>query len=122
METMRSAWYMTAACGLSLIISGIILPNLFFEVALGMLAPLVVAVVTIVSIERIYRREPLRLTAFMLKAFGAKMLFFPISIGTVLTLTSLQPIPFIISFSVYFIGLQSIEAWLLRSLFLEATS
>jgi hypothetical protein len=113
---------MTAACGLSLIISGIILPNLFFEVALGMLAPLVVAVVTIVSIERIYRREPLRLTAFMLKAFGAKMLFFPISIGTVLTLTSLQPIPFIISFSVYFIGLQSIEAWLLRSLFLEATS
>ena len=50
------------------------------------------------------------------------MVLFGGYVGAVVTLTSLNPIPFVVSFSVYFISLHMTEAWLLRSLFSEAIS
>ncbi len=119
---MKSVGYMTLACAISLIVVGVSLPEVASEMALGMIAPLVVAIVTMVSIERVYRQTPKRLTALMIRAFGAKMVFFAIYVVAVLTLTASNPVPFVLSFSAYFIFLHGTEALLLRSLFAKATS
>ena len=119
---MRSVGYMTLACSLSLVVIGGSLPEVALEMALGMIAPLVVAIVTIVSIERVCRQAPRRLTELMIRAFGMKMVFFAAYVVAVLTLTPSKPTPFVLSFSGYFIFLHGTEALLLRSLFAKATS
>ena len=119
---MKSALYMTAACALSLAISAAAAPGIVAEIAVGMAAPLVVAVATIVAVERVYRRDPQQLTPLMIKAFGAKMVLFGGYVGAVVTLTSLNPTPFVLSFCISFISLHMTEAWLLRSLFADAIS
>jgi predicted neutral ceramidase superfamily lipid hydrolase len=122
LETLKSPIYMTAACGLSVAISAAVAPGIIVEIVVGMAAPLVVAVATIVAIERVYRRDPRQLTPLMIKAFGAKMVLFGGYVASVITLTSLSPTPFILSFCVSFIGLHMTEAFLLRSLFADAIS
>jgi hypothetical protein len=119
---MKSALYMTAACALVLAISAAAAPGIVAEIVVGMAAPLLVAVVTIVAIERVYRRDPRQLTPLMIKAFGTKMVLFGGYVGAVVTLTSLNTTPFVLSFCVSFIGLHMTEAWLLRSLFADAIS
>ena len=119
---MKSALYMTAACALSVAVSAAAAPDIAIEIVVGMAAPLVIAVATMMAVERVYRRNPGQLTPLMIKAFGAKMVLFGGYVGAVVTLTSLNPIPFVVSFSVYFIGLHMTEAWLLRSFFSEAIS
>jgi len=119
---MKSALYMTVACALSLALSAAVAPGIVAEIVAGMAAPLVVAIATTVAIERVYRLNPRRLTPLMIKAFGTKMVLFGGYVGAVVTLTALNPIPFVLSFCVYFIGLHMTEAWLLRSLFADANS
>ena len=119
---MKSAFYMTATCALALAISLAAAPGIVAELVVGMAAPLVVAVATMVVVERVYRRDPRQLTPVLVKAFGAKMVFFGGYVWAVMTLTSLSPTPFVLSFCVSFIGLHMTEAWLLRSLFSNANS
>lgn len=119
---MKSALYMTAACALSVAVSAAAAPDVLMEVVVGMAAPLVIAVATMVAVERVHRQDPRKLTPLMIKAFGTKMVLFGGYVAAVVTLTSLNPIPFVVSFSVYFISLHMTEAWLLRSLFSEAIS
>jgi hypothetical protein len=89
------------------------------ELFLGMIAPLVVATVTWVLAERTYRRNPERLTALMVAAFGAKMVVFGTYVAIVLKVLSLRPVPFVVSFTGYFIALHLAEALSLRRLFAE---
>ena len=119
---MKSAFYMTATCALALAISVAAAPGIVAELVVGMAAPLVVAVATMVVVERVYRRDPRQLTPVLVKAFGAKMVFFGGYVWAVMTLTSLSPTPFVLSFCVSFIGLHMTEAWLLRSWFANAIS
>jgi hypothetical protein len=87
------------------------------EVLLGMLAPLVAAGASWVLIERTFKRDPQRLTALMIGAFGAKMLFFGAYVVLMLLVIGLRPVPFIASFTAYFIALYLAEALLMRRLF-----
>lgn len=87
------------------------------EVLFGMLAPLVAAVSTWVLVARTYRFRPERLTALMIKGFAAKMVFFGAYVTVMLTVMSLSPMPFVISFTVYFIALHLIEAMFMQRLF-----
>ena len=87
------------------------------EVLFGMLAPLAAAVVTWVLISRTYRARPERLTPLMIKAFAAKMVFFGAYVTLMLTVFALRPVPFAISFTIYFIALHLIEAMFLQRLF-----
>jgi hypothetical protein len=89
------------------------------ELFLGMIAPLVVATVTWVLAERTYRRNPERLTALMVAAFGAKVVF-GTYVAIVLKVLSIQPIPFVVSFTTCFIALHLAEALCLRRLFAES--
>ncbi len=87
------------------------------EVLLGMLAPLAATAVSWVLIERTFKRDPQQLTELMIGAFGAKMLFFGAYVAVMFTVIGVQPVPFIASFTGYFIALYLTEALLMRRLF-----
>jgi hypothetical protein len=67
--------------------------------------------------EQTYRRDPARLTAVMIAAFAGKLVFFGAYVAVMLGLLAVRPIPFVVSFTSYFIGLYLIEALYLRRLF-----
>jgi hypothetical protein len=55
----------------------------------------------------------------MVAAFGAKMVFFGAYVAVMLKLLSLGPIPFMMSFTTFFIALHLAEAFGLKRLFAE---
>ena len=61
-------------------------------------------------------RRPEGLTALMIKAFAAKMIFFAGYITVLVSFRLVQPIPFVVSFACYFIALHFMEAFGLRQL------
>ena len=91
------------------------------ELFLGMIAPLLMASGTWVVTERTYRRRPDRLTSLMVMAFGGKLLIFGAYVTIVLRTPSLRPVPFVVSFTGYFIALHLTEALFLRRLFAGGT-
>jgi hypothetical protein len=92
------------------------------EMLAGMIAPLLVAVVTWEVAERTFRQSPERLTAVMITAFAAKMVFFGAYVAAMLMGLSLRPVPFVVSFTAYFIGLHLAEALWLKRLFAQGTT
>jgi hypothetical protein len=89
------------------------------EIWLGMLAPLIVVCVTWVLVERVYTQHPERLTAVMMKAFAGKLVFFGAYVGLAIGVLRVQPVPFIVTFTTYFIALHLIEALCLKRLFVS---
>lgn len=87
------------------------------ELLLGMLAPLVVASVSWLLVERVYARDAAALTGVMVAAFGFKLVFFGGYVAVMLRVVGLRPVPFTVSFSSYFIALHMVEALFLRRLF-----
>jgi uncharacterized membrane protein YdfJ with MMPL/SSD domain len=87
------------------------------EVLCGMLGPLLVVSGTWLLTEHTYRTNPASLTSTMIAAFGFKVLFFGGYVAVMLGLLSLRPMPFVASFTSYFIGLYVIEALYLRQMF-----
>jgi uncharacterized Tic20 family protein len=86
-------------------------------VLFGLLGPLVVSAVSWVMSERTFRRNPEGLNAQMTMAFGGKMVFFGAYVAVVLRGLSQPTVPFVASFTAYFIALHLCEALLLRRLF-----
>jgi hypothetical protein len=91
------------------------------EVLLGMLAPLAGAVGTWVLVARTYPSQPERLTSLMVAAFGGKLVFFGAYVTVMLKVLALRPLPFVISFTTYFIALHMFEALCLQRLFARET-
>ena len=87
------------------------------EVWLGMLGPLMVVSGTWVLTERVYKANPERLTALVITAFAGKLVFFGAYFGLAIGVFGVQPAPFAVSFTSYFIALHMIEALLLKRLF-----
>lgn len=87
------------------------------EVVLGMLAPLAGAAVTWVIAARLFPARPERLTSMMMAAFFAKLVFFGAYVAIMLKVVMLQPMPFVASFTAYFITLHIVEALYLQRLF-----
>ena len=87
---------------------------------LGMLGPLAVAALSRVMAERVWRRNPVSLTSWMIAAFGVKMVFFGAYVAVMLKGFALAPVPFVASFTSYFVALHLVEALALRAMFSEA--
>jgi hypothetical protein len=115
---MTPVWWM-AGGGLLTALAIVSLPGMDSdrEVFLGMLAPMLATTATWVMVERTYRWRAERLTPLMMMAFGGKMVFFGVYVTLMLTVLTLRPAPFVISFTSYFIALYAIEAFYLRRLF-----
>ena len=92
-------------------------PNPRLSVFLGMVGPLAATMCAMVSATRAYRRDPVSLTGAMIKAFIAKLVFFGGYVALVVKAGWVQPVPFAISFTSYFVLLHMIEAFRLRRLF-----
>src|SRR5262245_61876976 len=75
------------------------------DIALGLVAPLAAASVSWVVTERTWRRDPARLTGVMVTAFAAKIVFFGAYVAVMLKVVGLHPVPFVASFTSYFIAL-----------------
>ena len=111
------AWMVGASIVSWLIVSRVAGPDANPEVLYGMLAPLVVAVVSWIVIERTYRSNPERLMHVMVGGFAVKALFLGAYVAGMLRLIGLRPVPFVVSFTSYFIALHVTEAMFLRRLF-----
>jgi uncharacterized membrane protein YeaQ/YmgE (transglycosylase-associated protein family) len=88
----------------------------------GMLGPLAAVLASWLVAERTYRVNPERLTAVMIAAFAAKMLFFGTYVAVMLSVFSFRPVPFVASFTGHFIGLYAMEAVYLNRLFSRGTT
>ena len=87
------------------------------EVLLGMMGPLVVASGAWVLTERTYKRNPSGVTGLLMAAFVGKMLFFGAYVAVAIVILAVRPVPFVVSFTAYFVALQVTEAiWLRRLL------
>ena len=110
-------WMVIGSLASALLIASAVGREAGREVVLGMLAPLAAAGVSWVLIERAYMRSPERLTGLMISGFAAKMVFFGGYVAVMLKTVGLHPVPFIASFTGYFIVLYLFEALLMRRLF-----
>jgi hypothetical protein len=88
-----------------------------FDVLFGMLGPLLAACVSWALIERAHNRNPVDVTAVMVGSFFAKMLFFGVYVAVMLRVVAVNPRPFVVSFTCYFIGLYLMDFVFLRRLF-----
>lgn len=86
------------------------------EFLLGMLGPLVSACLTWVAVVRAHRRAPERVTKVLITGFAAKVVFFGAYLVLMLRVADLRPMPFIIGFTSYIIGLYMMEALFLTRL------
>ena len=109
------------SCGL---IATLVTPDAIAAAFMGMLAPLIVGIatniiiiITIIMVERTTRNAPRALTSRMTIAFLAKMLFYAAYVSVVLAVVTTTPIPFMVSFTVYFVALQFTEAVYFKTLF-----
>lgn len=114
---MKLFWWMLSGSVLSSAILTVLLDaDIRLEIWIGMLGPLVSALVSWVFMERQYIRNPTGMTSLLIKSFAAKMVFFAGYVTVLLSIGWVQPIPFVVSFMAYFICLHAIEAIGLRRL------
>ncbi len=108
---MKLFWWMLSGSVLSSAILTVLLDaDIRLEIWLGMLGPLVSALVSWVFMKRQYIRNPTGMTSLLIKSFAAKMVFFAGYVTVLLSIGLVQPVPFVVSFMAYFICLHAIEA------------
>jgi hypothetical protein len=117
---MKPIAYMVAVSVISWIGAAVIIDGgTTLEILFGMLGPLAAASGTWFLVAWIYRKRPEELTGLMAAAFVLKMLFFGVYVAVMLRVMRFRPVPFVVSFTGYFIGLYLMEALFLRRLFSE---
>lgn len=92
------------------------------EVFFGMLGPLASAGLTWMAVERRHAAAPERVTRVLVTGLALKMVFFGLYVAVMLRLVEVRPVPFVVSFTGYFIGLHVVEALFLRRLLTDAGS
>jgi hypothetical protein len=110
----EARWMIAASLGSWLAAALVLDRRTAVEVLLGMAGPLVVVSGTWVLMARTYRVSPERLTSLMMAAFAGKMVLFGAYVAVILGVLSLRPVPFVASFTAYFIGLYLMQALYLR--------
>ena len=103
--------------GISGLIGGTIFPEYFIEIFLGMTAPLLVTVFSIIWINKVFKIDPEKTTSTMTKSFIIKMVLFALYFIIILSFYTFEPNPFVISFTGFFILFYIIEAMFLQNLF-----
>jgi hypothetical protein len=86
---------------------------------MGMIAPLAVAAISWVAMERVYRTHPERLNAVMLRAFAVKLIFFGVYVTLAIRVVRVEPVAFVLSLAGYFIVLHLMEALWMKRLFIS---
>ncbi len=87
------------------------------EIVLGMIGPLAAATATWIAVARTSRVAPDRVSSVLLRGFALKMLLFGVYVVAVVKAGGVRPVPFVVSFTSYFIALYAAEAALFSRLF-----
>lgn len=101
-------------CGL---VTWLVAPGTTGPAFLGMAAPLGVGLATIWLVEHTTRTDPERLTDRMTIAFVAKMVFYALYVAIAVAMLGVDPIPFAVSFTLYFVALHVTAALYFKTLF-----
>ena len=104
------------------LLSWLFVSKLFFEdhiveIFLGMIAPLIIGLSTVFTVKSIYLKNPTKLTSFMIKSFGGKMILYGLYIFGIATFSTFDARKFLVSFIVYFSALHMLEALFIRAVF-----
>lgn len=110
-------WMVGVSVAAWLVVAGLVDGRTRVEVLYGMLGPLALVTATWLLTEHTYRTHPGSLTSMMIAAFGFKVVFFGVYVAVMLGLLAVRPMPFVASFTSYFIGLYLMEALYMRQLF-----
>jgi hypothetical protein len=120
-EGRAHGWWMAGGSVLSWLVVTLATANRVNpEMLFGMLGPLVSAELTLALARQTFASNPERLTGVMIAGFWAKMVFFGAYVVVMLRVLMLRPVPFIVSFTSYFIALYAAQAILLRRMFAAA--
>ena len=103
--------------GIAGLVGGTIYPQYISEVFLGMVAPLLVTIFSIFWIGKVFKIDKEKITATMTKSFFIKMVLFALYFIMILSFYTFKPIPFVLSFTGFFILFYIIEAIFLQKLF-----
>ena len=87
------------------------MPAVATEVLVGMAGPVVVAVGSIIMMDRVSRRNPEGLTRLLIRAFVSKMVVFGLYVTLATVLMSLDVVAFVVSFTMYFVLLYLVETF-----------
>lgn len=117
---MKPLWWMVAASAVSWLAISAVAAGSNPEVGLGMVAPLAAAGLTWVLAQRTHAARPERMTGVLIKALVGKMVFFGVYVVVMVRVLAVRPIPFMVSFTGFFIGLYVMEALFLRRLFADS--
>jgi hypothetical protein len=112
----RLAWMTGASIGSWLLVTAVARAPINPEVLYGMAGPLAASLVTWGLVERVHAAAPQRVMSALVAGFAGKMLFFGVYVVVMLRVLGLRPVPFIVSFTAYFIGLYVLQAMFLRRL------
>ena len=87
------------------------MPAVATEVLVGMAGPVVVAVGSIMMMDRVSRRTPERLTRLLIRAFVSKMVVFGAYVVLATVVMALDVVAFFVSFTLYFVALYLVETF-----------
>tara|TARA_Y100000746_G_scaffold94611_1_gene80646 strand:+ start:163 stop:510 length:348 start_codon:yes stop_codon:yes gene_type:complete len=90
--------------------------NFTYEIFLGLLAPILVGYGTVFFMEKYSNMGMIDFNKMLIKGFALKFIFYGLFILIIFTVYSFNPIPFMCSFTVSFIGLHMVEAIILRKI------
>ena len=102
--------------GISGLVVGTVSSQYSSEILLGMIAPLLVSIFSIQFVKRANLASPKKLIGTLTKSFFIKMVLFALYFIIILTFYAFDPIPFVISFTCFFILFYIIEAIFLQKL------
>ena len=89
-------------------------PDYGKEIFLGMFLPWIISLISISKTHSVYNIDPDKLIKQRTTAMLMKMLSYGLLLTIIFTFISFNPLPFIISFTGYFLALHIIEAFTLR--------
>ena len=110
-------WMGAAALGSWLLVTVLAPEPVNPELFLAMVGPLVSAAASWLVTERTQRVAPARAISVFVAGMLAKMMVFAAYIVIMVRLVGLRPVPFVIGFTGFFLGLLAIEALFLKRLF-----
>ena len=90
--------------------------NFTYEIFLGLLAPILVGYGTVFFMEKYSNMGMIDFNKMLIKGFALKFIFYGFFILTIFTVYPFNPIPFMCSFTVSFIGFQMMETIVLKKI------
>lgn len=108
--------WMAAACAGSALALSFVPGFAPGDVAAGAAGPFAAASLTWLMIDRTARTNPAGLTSIMMLAFAVKLVFFGAYVVVAMRRFHVAPVPFVTTFTLYFVGLYAAEAVLLHRL------